>query len=154
MTTWMGERCCLVYTIILLKSVAVSKVQVAILARLFREMSQTVRIDWQYILSQVRVTVRPSNFFTSEKHTKAIAKTESRTSVCWMRRSRSIASDNMSGNNSDHEGERLSQNGDNKSLYLHELEKSGLGLLFRSLCVCIVCVKINNDELFFKCFSV
>ncbi len=72
---------------------------------------------------------------------------------------RSIASDNMSGNNSDHSGERLSQNGerlsqngDNESLYLHELEKSGLGLLFRSLCVCTVCVKINNDELFFNAF--
>ena len=33
------------YTIILIKSVAVSKLQVAILARLSREMSQTVRID-------------------------------------------------------------------------------------------------------------
>ncbi len=35
---------------------------------------------------------------------------------------RSIASDNMSGNNSDHSGERLSQNGDNESLYLHDLK--------------------------------
>ena len=64
---------------------------------------------------------------------------------------RSIASDNMSGNNSDHSGERLSQNGDNESLYLHDL-KCGLGLLLHSLCVCTVCVKINNDELFFNAF--
>ena len=34
-----------IYTIILLKSVAVSKLQAAILARLSREMSQTIRID-------------------------------------------------------------------------------------------------------------
>ena len=33
------------YTIILIKSVAISKLQVAILARSSREMSQTVRID-------------------------------------------------------------------------------------------------------------
>ena len=56
----------------------------------------------------------------SEKHTKVIAKTESRASVCRMRRSRSI--------------------------------KCGLGLFLRSLCVCTVCVKINNDELFFNAF--
>ena len=42
-----------IYTIILLKSVAVSKLQVAILARSSRETSQTVR-----------------NFFIREKHTK------------------------------------------------------------------------------------
>ena len=35
---------------------------------------------------------------------------------------RSIASDNMSGNSSDHSGERLSQNGENESLYLHDLK--------------------------------
>ena len=35
---------------------------------------------------------------------------------------RSIASDNMSGDNSDHSGKRLSQNGDNESLYLHDLK--------------------------------
>ena len=35
---------------------------------------------------------------------------------------RLIASDNMSGNNSDHSGERLGQNGDNESLYLHDLK--------------------------------
>ena len=63
-----------IYTIILLKSVAVSQLQVAILARLSLEMSQTVRIDWQYILSLVRVSVRSSNFFYT-KNTKAIAKT-------------------------------------------------------------------------------
>ena len=35
----------IIYTIILLKSIAVRKLQVAILARSSREMSQTVRID-------------------------------------------------------------------------------------------------------------
>ena len=52
-----------IYTIILLKSVGVSKLQVAIHAQSSREMSQTVRIDWKHILSRVRVSVRPSNFF-------------------------------------------------------------------------------------------
>ena len=51
-------------------TVAVSKVQVAILARSFRDMSQTVRIDGKHILSRVRVSVRPSNFVISEKHQK------------------------------------------------------------------------------------
>ena len=53
--------------IILLKSVAVRKLQVAILARSSREMSQTVRIDWKHFLSRVYVSVRP-NFFIREKH--------------------------------------------------------------------------------------
>ena len=52
----------------------------------------------------------------------------------------------MSGNNSDHSGERLSQNGDNESLHLHDLKKCGLELSLRSLCQCTVCVKSNNDE--------
>ena len=45
-----------------------SKLQVAILARSSREMSLTVRIVWKYILSRVRVSVRPSNL--CEKHPK------------------------------------------------------------------------------------
>ncbi len=49
----------IIYTIILLKSVAVHKLQVAIIAR----SSQTVRIDWQHLLSRDRASVRPSNFF-------------------------------------------------------------------------------------------
>ena len=55
---------CFICTIILLKSFGVSKLQIAILARSSREMSQTVRIDWKHILSRVRVSVRPSNFYT------------------------------------------------------------------------------------------
>ena len=55
----------LVYTIILIKSacLSISKLQVAILARSSREMSQTVRIDYRSFLSRVRISVRPSNFF-------------------------------------------------------------------------------------------
>ena len=37
--------------------------EVSILARSSREMSLTVHIVWQYILSRVRVSVRPSNFY-------------------------------------------------------------------------------------------
>ena len=53
--------------------------QVAILVRSSWEMSQTVRIDWQYILSRVHDSVRPS-----EKHPQTIAKTDPRESVRWM----------------------------------------------------------------------
>ena len=49
----------IIYTIIRHKSVAVRKLQVAILARSPREMSQTDRILPRYILSRVRVSVRP-----------------------------------------------------------------------------------------------
>ena len=63
-----------IYTIILLMSVCLSvgvrKVQVAILARSSRKMYLTVRIVWQYILSRVRVSVRPSIFFICEKPSK------------------------------------------------------------------------------------
>ena len=55
-----------IYTIIPLKFVGVRKLQIAILARSSREMSLTVRIVWQYILSRVR----PSIFFIFEKHSK------------------------------------------------------------------------------------
>ena len=62
------------YTKILLKSVClsvgVSKLQVTILAQSSREISLTVRIIWQYFLSRVRISVRPSNFFICEKHPK------------------------------------------------------------------------------------
>ena len=62
----------IIYTIILLKSVCLSvgvrKLQVAILARSTREMAITVCIVWQYILSRVRVSVRPSNCFVRKKH--------------------------------------------------------------------------------------
>ena len=53
-----------IYTIILLISVGVRKLQVAILARSSREMYLTVRIVRQYILSRVRASVRPSMFYT------------------------------------------------------------------------------------------
>ena len=48
-------------------SVSVRKRQGAILARSSREMYLTVRIVWEYILSRVRVSVRPNIFFIREK---------------------------------------------------------------------------------------
>ena len=51
-------------------SVGVRKLQCAILARSYREMSLTVRVVRQYILSRVRVSVRPSKFFIRAKHPK------------------------------------------------------------------------------------
>ena len=66
-------------------SVNVHKRQVAILARSSREMSQTVRIDWRYILSRVRVSVRPSNFFIC-KNTQNLGETGSSTPLfIWMK---------------------------------------------------------------------
>ena len=61
-----------IYTIILLKSVGVPKRQIAILARSSREMYLTDRIVWQYIMSWVRVSVRPSNFFIREKRPNSL----------------------------------------------------------------------------------
>ena len=65
---------------------------------------------------------------------------------------RSIVSDNIS-DNSDHSGERLSQNGNNENVYLH-----GLKIWFRNYyvarCGCIVCVNITSEEFFFYCFPV
>ena len=51
----------------LTKSVGVRKLQVAILALLLREMALTDRILPRYILSRVRVSVRPIIFFIREK---------------------------------------------------------------------------------------
>ena len=63
-------------TIILLKPVClyvgVRKLQVVILARSSREMYLTIRIVRQYILSLVRISVQPSNFFIREKHPKRL----------------------------------------------------------------------------------
>ena len=63
------KRTC-IYTIICLKSVSLSvdvrRLQVAILARSPREMSQTDHIVWQYILSRVRISVRPSIFLDAK----------------------------------------------------------------------------------------
>ena len=55
-------------------SVGVRKLHVAILARSSREMSQTVRIVWQYILSRVRVSVWPS-IFLHAKNTQNLGET-------------------------------------------------------------------------------
>ena len=55
-------------------SVVVRKRQVAILTRSSREMSQTVRIEWQYALSQDRVSVRP-RIFLYPKNTQHLGET-------------------------------------------------------------------------------
>ena len=126
-----------IYTIILIKSVAVRKLDVAILARSSREMSQTVRVSF-----------RPSNFYT--RKTPRIALKPCRLREClfqWttdrpregaVTASRLVAidtpnSDNLNSDNcghSGHSGDSLSQNGekptiqngDNHSLCLHGLK--------------------------------
>ena len=62
-----GSPVYVIYTIICLKSVDVRKLQVAILARSPREMSQTDRILLRYIMSRVSVSVRPRIFLYTKK---------------------------------------------------------------------------------------
>ena len=64
----------IIYPIICLKSVDVRRLQVVILALSPREMSQTDRILPRYILSRVRVSVRPRIFYTrkTENHSHRI----------------------------------------------------------------------------------
>ena len=81
--------------------------KVAIVARSSREISQTVRIDWQYIMSRVRVSVRPGNVFIKKTNQK-LSRKPSLVQVSV--ECRSIASD-ISGDNRYHRGERLNQNG-------------------------------------------
>ena len=63
-----------IYTIIHHKSVDVRKLQVAILARSSREMSQTDRILPRYILSRVRVSLRPRIFLYAKKPQTTVAR--------------------------------------------------------------------------------
>ena len=56
-----------IYPIICLKSVDVRRLQVVIVALSPREMSQTDRILPRYILSRVRVSVRPRIFLYAKK---------------------------------------------------------------------------------------
>ena len=64
----------IIYTILCLKSVDVRKVQVAILARFPREMSQTDRILSRYTLSRVRVSVRPRIILYAKKPQTTVAR--------------------------------------------------------------------------------
>ena len=99
------ECCICIYTIILHKSVCLSvclsvgvrKLQVAILARFSREMSLTVRIVWEYILSRVRVCSaqkknypRKTSINYHESHLRAFGRwmDQRRRYQCGQRRSR------------------------------------------------------------------
>ena len=85
-----------IYTIIRHKSVHVRKLQVAILAQSFREMSLTDRILPRYILSRVRVSVRPRIFLYAKKPQTTLARIP-----IYARRSRSPLSgqiNNLIGN--------------------------------------------------------
>ena len=64
----------ILYTIIRHKSDHVRKLQVAILAQSFREMSLTDRILLKYILSRVRVSVRPRIFVYAKKPQTRVAR--------------------------------------------------------------------------------
>ena len=72
------EQGAFIYPIICLKSVCLSgdvrKVQVAILGRLPREMSQTDRILPKYFLSRVRVSIRPRIFLYAKKPQTIVAR--------------------------------------------------------------------------------
>ena len=114
---------------ILRLSVAVSKLQVAILARSSREMSQTVRIDWKHF-ARVRVSVRPRYFLIREKQTKAIANTESPAQsperlFTWMNKRRRscghgwVPPTHQTHCNHSSEPKRWKTTIQNESLYLH-----------------------------------
>ena len=64
----------IIYPIICLKSVDVRRQQVVILALSPREMSQTDRILPRYILSRVRVSVRPRFFLYAKKPQATVAR--------------------------------------------------------------------------------
>ena len=63
-----------IYPIICLKSVDVRRLQVVILALSPREMSQTDRVLPRYILSRVRVSVRPRIFLYAKKPQTTVAR--------------------------------------------------------------------------------
>ena len=69
----LSTACRHIYTIICLKSVGVRKRHVAILALSSREMSLTDRILPRYILSRVRVSVRPRIFVYAKKNQTRLA---------------------------------------------------------------------------------
>ena len=150
----------IIYTIILLKSAAVRKLQVAIIAQSYREMSQTVRIDWQHFLSRVCDSVRPSNLLYAKNTKNALKPGRLReclfqwardrpqkgaVTASWLVASDAPNSDNLNGDNCGHSGDRLGQNGkkatrqngDKKSLYIDNLNNLAYELL-RSPCVCSV----------------
>ena len=67
-----------------------------------------------------------------------------------MRRSRSI--DRQRQHDRQQQRRKIEPERQQREFIPSRLEKCGLGLLLRSLCVCTVCVKINNDEMFFNAF--
>ena len=115
----------------------------AVLARLSREMSQTVRIDCHSFLALVRISVRPSKFFIGV-NTQKLAKAESlrECSVEWTSDSGNCSygwspatrrkgggncshgwspttrlnGDNLNGDNCRHSGNRLSRNGESQQV--------------------------------------
>ena len=74
-----------IYTIICLKSVDVRKLQVAILARSPREMSQTDSILPRYILSRVRISVRPRILLYAKKPQTRLTRRLFISSHVWIR---------------------------------------------------------------------
>ena len=68
-----GDLFSFLYPIICLKSVDVRRLQVAILARSPREMSQTDRILPRYFLSRVHASVRPIIFYTRKNYKNTVS---------------------------------------------------------------------------------
>ena len=129
-------------------------------------MSQTDRIVWQYILSRDRISVRPSIFFYTRK--TSVNYRECRVSRIWLLnekgRNAGLAGDRstVSGKHTrafnGHSTDRLSQHDENNKSkrrqreFIHSRLENVVWELLCSLCVCMVCVKINNDELFCNAF--
>ena len=82
--------------------VVVRKLQVAILARLSRDISQTVRIDCHSFISRVRISVQPSKFFIGESTQTLSRKPSRRTSLQLNEPATRRNGDNFNGNNCSH----------------------------------------------------
>ena len=120
---------------------------------LSREMYQTVSIDWEHLLSRVRVSIRPSYFVYATKTPKRALKpcrrrecifqwTSDRPRKGAVPSSRLVASytpnsDNLNGDNCGHSGDSLTQNGE------RETSQNGYNenLYIDYYSVCVMCLK-------------
>ena len=140
--------------------------KVAILARSSREMSLTVCTvwqPWQYILSWVCVSIRPNTPKTSINYHESrpsriwllngpaapVTMRSAMVTVEWPAIRRCIDTTAVILSRTDWpKRAKINQSKRRQWEFIpSQLEQCGL-ILLRGLCVCSVCVKINNEELF------
>ena len=137
-TQYTGYSLIIIYTIILLRSVDITNCSSqSLLDRLGRCLKLSVSTDTSSheFTSQFGLAI-----FVYAKNTQKLSRRLSLTqvSVEYAGHGRSIASDNMTGDNSDHSGKRLRQNGEKQQVktattrvytLASRLEKCGLGII-------------------------